>query len=285
MRSPQDREQPWYLDPLIDFDDIDAWHSSLTQALRSELPASTQTILVAAKPRYIEDACELVLELGERDALIDAVLGWLRGDVIAGFHGSRLSEADVASIEATGLVPLDAGSRRERLARALSCHPRWSAVAHSLDDAIDRHGPSDAAGHREGQAHLTLSYAGLVDGFNHYLRYGSEFDQHVAHSLLGPEGYDALAADGRPTLIGFAVPGEAALNAAHPHFTIDDVRRNGDLPNIADEFLKAWSYKLAHPAFQSSTLKIDCGLVFRDIVPSDWLFRVEDVNERLLSTR
>lgn len=116
------------------------------------------------------------------------------------------------------------------------------------------------------------------------IRCGSEFDQHVAHSLLGPEGYDALAADGQPTLIGFAVPGEAALNAAHPYFTIDDVRRNGDLPNIADEFLRAWSYKLAHPAFQSSTLRIDCGLVFYDIAPSDWLFLVEDVNDYRLST-
>ena len=31
---------------------------------------------------------------------------------------------------------------------------------------------------------------GLASGFYHYITHGSEFDQHVAHSLLGPEGME-----------------------------------------------------------------------------------------------
>jgi hypothetical protein len=210
-----------------------------------------------------------------RDGVIDTALNWIRSKTIAAYHGSRLSEEEIASVRARGLIPLRAEDRRTRIARALSSHPRWGDVRHELDGAIQNHGRYKAAGAREGQVHLTLSREGLVNGFNHYLTHGAEFDQHVAHALLGPEGTELLATVGRARLIQVAVPGPLALEAAHPHFSIDDIRRRGDTPNIVDGFLKAWSYRLAYPEFQSRILKIDSGMVFHSAVPPAWITNIE----------
>lgn len=127
--------------------------------------------------------------------------------------------------------------------------------------------------------HLTLSKAGLTDRFNHYLTHGAEFDQRVAYALLGPNGKQLLARDGKPTVIQVAVPGSLALEAAHPHFGIDDMKARGDVPNLVNEFLEAWSYRLAYRGFQSRTLKIDCGMVFRSIVPPAWILSLETLTE------
>jgi hypothetical protein len=117
-----------------------------------------------------------------------------------GYHGSRLTQDEVASIREIGLIPLVAAARRSRLARAFSTHPRWTNVADQLDAAIHAHGAGERAGRREAQVHLTLSRSGLTGSFNHYLTHGSEFDQHVAYALLGQEGKDLLATDGEPVL-------------------------------------------------------------------------------------
>jgi len=115
----------------------------------------------------------------------------------------------------------------------------------------------------------------LTNGFNHYITHGAEFDQHVAHALLGSEGKELLQLDGKARVIRFAVPGSIALDAAHPYFSVADLRANGDVPNIVDEFLKAWSYRVAHPGFQTRTLQVDCGLVFRSTVSGSWIREIE----------
>ena len=256
---------------MVSFDEIDDWAPKLATVLCPHISDSVSQKLAAAEPEYIEDSRDLLFELTARNTIIDATLAWIRSMDIAGYHGSRLNDAEVASIRAIGLIPLRAEARRDRLTRALSPHPSWHAVAEQLDAAIQAHGQGGAAGHRQGQVHLTLSRAGLVNGFNHYLSYGAEFDQHVAYALLGEDGKNLLAHDGRPRVIEFAVPGGLALKAAHPHTSIDGIRARGDVPNLVDEFLKAWSYRLSHPRFLSQTLKIDCGMVFRTTVPAAWI--------------
>jgi hypothetical protein len=264
---------------MIDFDDIDNWELELAAALSPHLPNSVGQALTAAAPKYVEDALDLLLDLSHRDAVIDATLTWIRSTNIAGYHGTRLAGAEISSIREIGLVPLKAEARRHRLIRALSQHHDWRRVADQLDTAIQAHGQGDAAGHREDQVHLTLSKAGLTNSFNHYLSYGSEFDQHVAHALLGPEGKELLAHDGEPTVIRVAVPGTLALEAAHPYLDIDNVRARGDTPNLVNEFLKVWSYRLAHPRFQSKILKLDCGMMFRLTIPADWIVSFDTLSE------
>ena len=262
----------------IDFDEIDDWSPTLTAILYSYVSKAATQKLSKSAPQYIEDAQELLFELTKRDEIIDAVLAWLRSTEIVGYHGSRLTDAEVVSIQTEGLRPLKAGARRNRLIRALSKHPKWPDVFSQLDLAIQAHGPDGRAGTRENQVHLTLSKAGLVQSFNHYLVFGSEFDQHVAYSLLGEEGIELLAHYGKSRIIKLAVPGNFALTAAHPIFSIDDIRSNGEVPNLVKEFIKSWSFRLAYPMFQSRTLKVDCGMVFRETIPSTWITGIETIN-------
>jgi hypothetical protein len=259
---------------MICFDDIDAWESMLSDALLPLAPHDIRHRLQVAKPEYIEDARDFFLSYASRDAVMDEMLAWVRSTHIAGYHGTRLTAADVESIKSNGLVPLKATARRERLERALSGHPRWSEVANRLDDAIRSIGPGCAVGRREGQVHLTLSCAGVTDAFNHYLTHGAEFDLHVATELLGEEGKELLGKDGNPYVIQVVVPGEAALTAAHPFFGVDDMRARGELPNIIKQLLEVWCFRLSRPGYQSRKLKIDCGMMFRSAVPAAWIRQI-----------
>ncbi len=182
---------------MLDFDNIDDWASKLTAALRPYVPNSVEQKLMEAEPEYIEDAQDILFELTDRDAVVDAVLAWVRSRKIAGYHGSRLTDAEVDSVQRIGLVPLKAEARCDRLINVLSSHPRWYEVEDQLNAVIQAHGQGSFAGCREGQVHLTLSKAGLTKGFDH-LTYGSEFDQHVARRLLGTEGMELLAFYGEP---------------------------------------------------------------------------------------
>lgn len=264
---------------LIDFDDIDRWAPELTDVLNALLPKSISRKMMTVAPRYVEDALDRLLSLSDRDAVLDSTVNWIRSKNIAGYHGSRLADSEIASIQSDGLAPLKAEARRRRLERALSTHRDWPAVANQLGATIRRYGEGNEVGCREGQVHLTLSKAGLTDGFNHYLTYGAEFDQHVAFALLGSEGKELLTTDGYATVVQIAVPGRVALEAAHPIFTIDDIRARGDIPNLVSEILKVWSYRLAHPGFQSRILKIDCGMIFRTTVAPEWIVRVDRWSE------
>jgi len=260
---------------MVDFDNIDDWAPKLADVLSPHVSDSVRQQIVAAAPQYIEDALDLLFDLTNRDAIIDATLSWIHSAKIAGYHGTRLTAAEFASVREVGLIPLIAESRRSRLIRALSPHPRWHEVAEQLDAAIQDHGRDQAAGNREGQVHLTLSRTGLTNDFNHYLTHGSEFDQHVASALLGPDGKKLLAHDGEPWVIRVAVPGALALDAAHQWSDIENVLANGEIPNLVREFLETWSYRLARPGFQSRTLAADCGMIFLSTVPASWIECVE----------
>ena len=209
--------------------------------------------------------------------VVDAVLTWLRANSIAAYHGTRLTESETESIRANGLIPLRAENRKVRLARALSSHPRWTEVRLQLESAIQAHGQGNAAGHRQGQVHFTLSRASLTTSFNHYLSHGAEFDQHVASKVLGQDGIDLLALDGLPTVIKVAVPGQAALDGAHPHLGVDDMIHRGEMPNLVSQFLESWAYKIARPLHQSRTQNEDCGIQFKSTVPAAWIELIENV--------
>lgn len=255
---------------LLVFDSIDDWQDGLAEALRDAVPSDTLRKLRNGKPRYVEDARDWLLERN-RDGIIDATLAWLEANELAGFHGTRLTPPDVEAIRRYGLLPLVAAVRAERLIRSLSGHRRWKEVEPRLPEVLRELGPEWKAGKREGEVHLTLSRAGLTRSFNHYLSHGSEFDQHAARMLLGSEGTDLLASDGAPIIVRVTIPGRLAIEAAHPYFPPDDVRQRGDVPNIVKEFLEAWAFRLSHPNWQSSSLELDCGMVFYDAVPPRWI--------------
>lgn len=270
---------------VIEFNNINDWSPTLSDALSDLVSDDVRQKLRAASSDYVEDALDLLLNLAGADAIIDATLGVIRSEEIAAYHGSRLIAADVDSIRSVGLLPLKAEDRRCRLVRALSPHPQWPLVSHRLDEVIRDLGEGCAVGLRVGQVHLTLSRAGLTDAFDHYLTYGAEFDQHVARCLLGKDGLELLSQDGQARIVHVAVPGAIALDAAHQYFSIDDVRARGEVPNLVREFLSAWSYGLAPPEFHTATLVFDCGMVFRVPVPASWIIKIETITPHATAAR
>jgi hypothetical protein len=259
---------------LLDFDCIDEWAPALASVL-APLLGGVEAELSRIKSRYVGDSLAMLLAYGRREPVIHETLRWIRSSGVYAFHGSRLVSDEVDSVRASGLRPLAASQRSVRLTRVLSSHPNWPSVAPQLNQALQQFGPGMRSGGREGQVHLTLSRAGLTNGFNHYLKHGAEFDQHVAEHLLGQDGLALLAADGQPLIVRVAVPGQKALEGAHVYFSVEEVLAQGEIPNLVREFLSVWSYRLAHPGYQSSTLRVDSGIRFDEIVPADWIVSVE----------
>lgn len=257
---------------LLDFDAIEEWHGDLSQALSDLLPPDLQQTIVASRPQYVEDARELVLASGRREDIIDRTLAWIESNTVLGYHGTRLTKGELGSLLKNGIRPLSAPDRRDRLQRALSKHPKWAQEGSRLDFEMEQN-----ARHRTGQVHLTLSRSGLVDDFNHYIIAGSEFDQRVAFALLGSEGEKLLREDGEPLVVKVGVPGKEAITAAHPYFTVDDMRRRGDLPNLVGEFLASWAYRVGDRTFQPGRICVDCGLVFFSPVPPEWILATQPI--------
>ena len=262
---------------MIDFDDIDLWGPSLTDALRPLIPETRFYNLVATPTKFVDDALHQLFDLPNKQEIIDAAVAWVCSATIAGYHGTRLTHTEADSIRVEGLLPLDACDRRGRLERALSRNERWPEVADKLKDVLHAYGPGNRAGHRQNQLHLTLSRSGLTKDFPHYLTHGAEFDQRVAFELLGEEGVELLGQDGEATVIKAAVPGPQALDSANPYFSIECMRARGNCPNLIKEFLECWSYRLAHPSFQCRTLKVDCGMLFRSALPAAWIVSIDTV--------
>jgi hypothetical protein len=152
-------------------------------------------------------------------------------------------------------------------------HPRWASVAHLLDAEIEELAKGKA-GNREQQVHLSISRAGLL-AYGTYHVQGSEFDYHAAHALLGEEGIELLKRDGKSCIIRVALPGVEALEGAHPFFSVDDLRTRGDVPNLVNDFLEAWSFRLGQPGYQTRTLELDSCLFFRKRIPADYIVGIE----------
>ncbi|MEJ9105732.1 hypothetical protein WKH86_14150 [Xanthomonas oryzae pv. oryzae] len=248
------------------FDDPATWEQSLREAL-GELYSSRLNAMKEPH-EYAEDALD-TLEIVDKTAIRRVTVDWLSQRMIAAYHGTRLNLSELQSIRNTGLRALNSEHREDRLIRTLSKHPDWNSISSGLPDAIDS--VANKFGKRLGQAHLTLSKFGLEKSFNHYLQYGSEFDQCVAHVLLGQEGVGLLQSDNIPYVLEFAVPGAKAIAAANRFFTVDEAIVREDGPNLVREFLKVLSCRTNHASFDQSSLRVDCGITFTKDIPAEWL--------------
>lgn len=262
---------------LLVFDDPSTWVPSLADALGSDL---SNRLSALRKPHeYVEDSLDTLLK-NDGKAILRLTLGWVSRNRVAAYHGTRLSPNELHSIRERGLAILAVASREARLRRALSAHPNWMSVAARLESAVDRGGAGVMIGNRSGQAHLTLSKVGLTKGFNHYLTHGSEFDQRIAHQLLGDEGVSLLASDGVGYLLEFSVPGDEAIAAANRYISAEEMIERGEAPNVVRDFLKVLSYRVYDSEFSPENMRTDCGLVFYRDVPPDWLVSAVAWQER-----
>jgi hypothetical protein len=260
---------------MFDFDCIGEWGPSLSSHLSGLVPSNVGATILKGRPEFPEDAADILFSdiCRDKGALIASVSGWIKSQTIGAYHGSRLTDAEIEDIRARGLLALVPNERKDFLSRKLGRHPRWAEAATRLDSVIDELGERHTAGNRNGQTHATLSCAGLVRHFNHYLTHGSEFDQHAARDLLGAEGTALLASYGKPTLITLAVPGDSALKAANPFPTLV-----GDMPNFVRPVINVWAYWLAYPDYSFARQIFDYGLTFFQDVPAQWIFSIEHVD-------
>lgn len=257
----------------FDFDRIELWGPLLRAELDDLLPSEIASIVANAEPEYIEDARDKLFEVADRKEVIERTSAWIENRPVFGYHGTRLGVDEVDSVRRQGLRPLVAASRAERLRKILSEHPCWTSVEAQLEDALLLFGPGEYLGRRQGQVHLTVSRAGLTQSFNHYITHGSEFDSHVAYHLLGEEGQELLSCSGSAIIVKVCVPGQIALAACNIY------RLTGSgCPNLVSDVLRVWAYWLAHANYQSESLELDCGMVFKRPIPASWISELSEVN-------
>jgi hypothetical protein len=255
---------------MVDLDNIEDWAPTFTAAQENNVPEAMSARMVEESPRLPDDAVGKLFGLTDRKALTAATVSWIRSTTIAAYHGTRLTDAEATSVLASGLIPLKATARRVRLERALSRHPRWPDVSELLDPAI-----AACAKGREGRVTLAFSRSALTNDYNHYLTHGSEFDQCVAEHLLGKEGVHLLSTDGNRTLIQVEVPGSTALKAANPSWSAEEILAREEVPQLAREFLEAWSYWLAHPDRKPKSLGISCDMALNYAVRASWILSID----------
>jgi hypothetical protein len=261
---------------MFDFDHIEAWGPGLRRELAVAVPGDVSQAIASGKPKLIEDARDIFLRKVDQKVVLGLVVNWLKLQTIFAYHGSRLTVKEIVDVRRDGLRVLKAVDREQRLRTILSAHPRWPTVERSLTEVVDAYGVNwlqNNSGHREGSVHATISRAGLIKLFSHYLRYGSEFDQVVSQRLLGDEGVELLSGYGSPVIFKIAVPGAVALHAANGYLPELPL----GLPHLVREVLDAWAFWLANPTFSMQMLEVDCGLKFSTDIPPEWIIDCEQV--------
>jgi hypothetical protein len=259
---------------MFDFDHIEVWGPGLHRELAVAIPGDVSQVIASGKPKLIEDARDIFLSKVEQKVVLGLVVNWLKLQTIFAYHGSRLTVQEIVDVRRDGLRVLKAVDRELRLRTILSAHPRWPTVERSLTEIVDAYGVNwlqNNSGHREGSVHATISRAGLIRLFSHYLKYGSEFDQVVSQRLLGDEGVELLGGYGSPVIFKIAVPGAVAFHAANAYLPELPL----GLPQLVREVLDAWAFWLANPTFSTQMLEVDCGLKFSTDIPPEWIIDCE----------
>lgn len=261
---------------LFDFDSPDDWFQSLHTILSDLVPTAAFEALSQLQDDETRTALDILIDHCDRHAIVARVENWLTAHTVVGAHGSRMTEDEVASVLSIGLLALR-NDRRESLRARLAHHPYWPSRAQAFDQVYDRIA-NGGAGNRMGQVHLTISAAGMMANFNHYLVEGSEFDSHVAQLLLNGRAKQWLKSDRNPVLFKIGVPGRQALNAANP-WTV------GEIPNLIREILDFYAEKFASLNNIPVRSFVDCGMIFRDDLPPEWVISHEILDEKELMGR
>lgn len=259
----------------IDYDDIDAWAPWFDEIMR-EIGPDISSRLRTAQPKYTNDAERIVVNAIGRQTVIATLGAALQPYRVRVYHGTRVSAEEAASIRADGLKPLVLANRRAGLAAILARHPRWSDVADRFDQALHDFGPHAKAGTREDdRIHFCFSRAGLLQGCNHYLRYGAEVDSHITHALFGDDSANALFTEHRsPLLVSWTATYDEAEAGANPFGHDHD-----GLPSLMSSLLSAWAYRQANPQYTIRQERDDVAGWFHGPVKADRIDRFEGLTD------
>lgn len=261
---------------MLHYDKFETWERSFCDLIFHQLGEGAVNSLASANFEYIEDAGDFVVNHSDIETISAEIHDWVRAHEFCVFHGTRLLPEETLSVQQKGLRPLVATDREQRLRKILSRHPKWGSVENRLLEVLEDVGPKEKQGRRQGQVHFSLSRSGLVNGFDHYLTHGSEFDQHVVQRLFGDQsGLELLNSETIPVLVHVCFSGEQLIQGAHPHFSYSDVVEMGEIPGLARTFLNAWAFKAANPSFDIEKLRTDCCMMERVATPPERILNIE----------
>ncbi len=265
---------------MIYYDNFETWERSFRDIVVDLVGSEVVDRLAALNFEYVEDAGGYVASHTNILSISSAIQDWLQRREFCVFHGTRLLPEEILSVQRKGLRPLVASDRESRLREILEPHPKWSSAKDRLGEVLQDVGPKEKQGRREGQVHFSLSRSGLVNGFDHCLTHGSEFDQHVVQRLFGDQsGLKLLNSQTTPVLIHVRIDGEELVKGTHPYFSYSDVIEMGEIPGLARTFLDAWAYKTARPSYEISNLKADCCMMQRVATPPERILDIENLGK------
>ncbi|WP_271273797.1 hypothetical protein [Aliamphritea hakodatensis] len=262
---------------VIDYDRIEEWAPWIDEMIFGAISRDFLKHIAKYQPEYIEDAADILYQYIDKKDLVNYLENSLKKFYVRVYHGTRLSQGELADIKSNGLRPLLLKERKKNLIEIFKEHSEWEGVKSNLDGVLHRLGPGEEAGRREdGNIYACFSRKGLLEGASHYLRYGAEVDGHVASMM-----FDDLAAARRllsinrtPYLISFVVDFESALSAANPF-----IFNGEDIPSLLRQIVESWAYRKYKATFSSESL-CDCtAAMFRGPRPSNELESIEVVSE------
>lgn len=268
---------------MIDFDDLNSWENQLNFIMKKYMSDEVCCKLTLLPIKYYDVTASVLLKLLGKDKMkqaIDDILVWIKSSSVIGYHGTRLTEQELDSLEVQGILPLSPEKRENRIAKIIK---GYKISVDQLRKTIYQFGEGVCNGKRKGQVHLTFSRSGLINDFPQYLLYGSEFDRKVICDLIGEnEGKKALKQYGYPKIIKVSIPGRIALEAAHPYLSIDRMRDKDTFPHIVRELLNVWVFRFIKKDFDPKQCGLDCGFIFKEKIPANWILQIRAVDDRKL---
>ncbi|MFB9224008.1 hypothetical protein [Paracoccus cavernae] len=264
---------------MIIYDLFETWDQSFGETIINLVGQSAVDSHRKMTFQYIQDAGDHIANHTDVSTASTAIQSWIAANVFCVYHGTRLLGREIHSIRQDGLRPLIAKDRESRLRAIFHQSPRWSIVKSKLAPAIEDIGSKGKYGSREGQIHFSLSRSGLENDFDHYLNYGSEFDQHVANDLFNDQtGLQLLKSATVPLLLHVQVSGDQLINGAHPIYSYDDIIASEEIPGLARTFLNTWAYKISNPNFDIKKLRTDCCMMLKNTIPPSHIIKIEELS-------
>ncbi|WP_421702324.1 hypothetical protein [Aliiroseovarius sp.] len=265
---------------MIYYDKFETWAGDFRDLIVDLVGKHVVGNLAASSFEYVEDAGDYLATHTDILTASSEIQSWLQSREFCVFHGTRLLPEEILSVQRTGLQPLRATDREQRLREILDRHPKWFSVKDKLCEVLADVGPGEKQGRRERQVHFSLSRSGLVNGFDHYLTHGSEFDQHVVRRLFGDRsGLQLLNSETVPILVHVRINGGELIRGTHPYSSYSDVVDMGEIPGLARTFLDAWAFKTAKPSFEIAKLQTDCCMMQQVATPPERILNIEKLGD------
>ncbi|WP_172723999.1 hypothetical protein [Neorhizobium sp. T25_27] len=243
---------------IIDFDTND-WMPSLEAALGNLVPHDLKTVIVATDFNFQEDALATLEAAKDIELVIDATLEWVKANHVRVYHGTRLTDDEVTLLHQTGMQPLLLYKRVEWLRAAV---PELADVL--TDEVVDSAVAEGFLAYRENQIHAAISLKLLEVGYDYMLK-GSEFDRRLLEHAGRDDLVPILTSRGKARLVKIVITGQEALDAMHPIFTVEDVRRTDRFPNFVRELLTEFLWALRYP--ERERHGVDACLMFKRPIP------------------